>query len=92
MTSIRDLVTQTGLSHDALIRDALPGLSRHVRAPLVTAGIATVRHLARRTDDDLLAVPQFGQRRLEALRAELERVAREQAMNAAGTKPQGGAS
>ncbi|MEV7006832.1 DNA-directed RNA polymerase subunit alpha C-terminal domain-containing protein [Streptosporangium sp. NPDC051022] len=77
MTSIRDLVDQTGLPHDTRILRALTGLTWHVLNPLADAEIATLGRLAQQTDDDLLALPGLGKRRLEALRTELQRVARE---------------
>jgi hypothetical protein len=77
MTSIRDLIIQAGLPSDTPIRDALPGLTWHTRNPLTTAGIGTVGCLAEQTDEGLLDLPGLGQSRLEALRAELQRVARE---------------
>ncbi|MEV4179885.1 hypothetical protein AB0J28_00380 [Streptosporangium canum] len=77
MTSIRDLVAQTRLPHETPILSALPGLTWHTCNPLADAGITTVGRLAEQTDVDLLALPGVGGRRLDGLRAELQRVARE---------------
>ncbi|MFC3984943.1 hypothetical protein [Streptosporangium jomthongense] len=77
MTGIRDLIAQTRLDPDVLIRATLTGLTWHVRKPLADAEITTLGRLAEETDDSLLALPGLGQRRLDALRAELERIAQE---------------
>ncbi|WP_431897858.1 hypothetical protein [Nonomuraea sp. bgisy101] len=78
MTSIRDLAAQTRLPDYTPIASALPGLTWHVRNPLADGGITTIGHLAQQTDDDLRALPGLGQHRLDAIRTELERMAREQ--------------
>ncbi|MDH2425749.1 DNA-directed RNA polymerase subunit alpha C-terminal domain-containing protein [Sphaerisporangium sp. TRM90804] len=72
---MRDLVTQTGLPDNTPILRVLSGLTWHVLNPLADAEIGTLGALAQRTDDDLLALPGFGPRRLDALRAELRRIA-----------------
>ncbi|WP_449065983.1 DNA-directed RNA polymerase subunit alpha C-terminal domain-containing protein [Planomonospora algeriensis] len=49
----------------------LPGLTWHATKPLTQASIRTIGDLAGRADDDLLRLPQFGQRRLDALKTAL---------------------
>ncbi|MEU6712907.1 DNA-directed RNA polymerase subunit alpha C-terminal domain-containing protein [Nonomuraea sp. NPDC046802] len=70
MLSIADLIAKSGLPAVAPVK-ALPGLTWHVTRPLEQAGIATLADLAAQSEDDLLAVPQFGATRLDKLRAAL---------------------
>jgi hypothetical protein len=74
MTSIRDLTTATGLPEDTPLKN-LPGITWHVTNPLARHWITTLGQLAEHTDDDLLAVRGFGQRRLDALRTALQHAA-----------------
>jgi DNA-directed RNA polymerase alpha subunit len=71
--TVAELVAASGLAADAGMV-TLPGLTWHVTRPLKQAGIATVGELASRTDEQLLDVPSFGERRLAALKAALTEV------------------
>ncbi|GAT68934.1 hypothetical protein PS9374_04599 [Planomonospora sphaerica] len=66
------LVAQSGLPDDHPIK-ALPGLTWHATKPLEKANppIIMVEDLAARTDDELLQIPQFGQRRLDMVKSAL---------------------
>ncbi|MBG0818939.1 DNA-directed RNA polymerase subunit alpha C-terminal domain-containing protein [Planomonospora sp. ID82291] len=70
--SMAELVAKSGLPDDHPIK-ALPGLTWHVTKPLEKASIVMVGDLAARTDAELLGVPKFGGRRLEAVKAALAR-------------------
>jgi DNA-directed RNA polymerase alpha subunit len=50
---------------------SLPGLTWHVTKPLREEGFAVVGDLATWSDDELMLVPWFGPRRLEALKQAL---------------------
>ncbi|MFI6179745.1 DNA-directed RNA polymerase subunit alpha C-terminal domain-containing protein [Nonomuraea sp. NPDC051191] len=71
--TIADLIAQTGLPADADITATLPGLTWHVTTPLKRAGITTIGELRARSEAELLEIPQFGQRRLDMLKAALHR-------------------
>ncbi|MEV0616118.1 DNA-directed RNA polymerase subunit alpha C-terminal domain-containing protein [Nonomuraea sp. NPDC050404] len=68
--SVAALIARAGLPGDDAI-SALPGLTWHVTQPLNQEGIATIGDLVDQTDAQLLDVPNFGERRLEALKAAL---------------------
>lgn len=72
-TSVAALIAGAGLPEDADVA-TLPGLTWHVSRPLKQAGIATVGDLATRTDEQLQAVPNFGGRRLQLLKAAIATV------------------
>ncbi|WP_431911702.1 DNA-directed RNA polymerase subunit alpha C-terminal domain-containing protein [Nonomuraea jabiensis] len=71
-TPIADLVTKSGLPDNHPIK-ALPGLTFHVTNPLRDAepSITTVGDLTAYTDADLVGIPQFGERRLDKVKAAL---------------------
>ncbi|MFG2076906.1 DNA-directed RNA polymerase subunit alpha C-terminal domain-containing protein [Nonomuraea maritima] len=69
--TVAELIAQAGLPADADITKVLPSLTFHVTHPLKRDRISTIGDLAARTDDDLLEIWQFGQRRLDMLKAAL---------------------
>lgn len=73
--TVAQLIVRAGLYIDADIATALPGLTWHVTRPLKQDGIETIGDLSARTDEQLLKVPNFGARRLDALKAALAEVA-----------------
>lgn len=77
--TIRELIVATGLSEDTPTLRALGELTWHVLNPLADAELGTLGAIAQQSDEDLLALPGFGPRRLAALRAELRRVANKKA-------------
>ncbi|MER6514781.1 hypothetical protein ABT158_48790 [Nonomuraea sp. NPDC001636] len=70
--TVAELIAQTGLPADADIKATLPGLTWHVTTPLEKAGITTMGGLRVRSDAELLGIPQFGERRLDMLKAALQ--------------------
>ncbi|MEV3986590.1 DNA-directed RNA polymerase subunit alpha C-terminal domain-containing protein [Nonomuraea sp. NPDC049758] len=70
--TIADLIAQAGLPNDADIKPTLPELTWHVTTPLKRAGITTIGELRARSDAELLDIPQFGERRLDMLKAVLQ--------------------
>ncbi|MEU4511697.1 DNA-directed RNA polymerase subunit alpha C-terminal domain-containing protein [Nonomuraea wenchangensis] len=69
--TVAELIARAGLPADADIKTALPGLTFHVTTPLKRGRITTIGDLAPRSDADLLEISQFGQRRLDMLKAAL---------------------
>ena len=69
--SVAVLASRAARPAGTAIADALPGLTWHVTKPLKQAGIVTLADLAARTDEQLLDLPSFGERRLAALKAAL---------------------
>lgn len=72
--SVAALIARAGLAGDADLRVALPKLSRFVIHPLMRSGITMVSALAALSDEELLGVRNFGQRRLTALKTALREV------------------
>ncbi|GAA2701407.1 DNA-directed RNA polymerase subunit alpha C-terminal domain-containing protein [Nonomuraea recticatena] len=68
--SVADLVAKAGLPDNHPIKE-LPGLTWHATNPLKDAQppILTLDDLAARTDNELLQIPGFGGRRLDAVKA-----------------------
>ncbi|MFC4062806.1 hypothetical protein ACFOWE_31330 [Planomonospora corallina] len=87
MDRVRDLVAATGLPGGTRILETLTGLTWHVLNPLADAQIATFDRLAEHGDAELLDLPGLGRRRLDAIRGELRRVAREQAATRRSSAP-----
>jgi hypothetical protein len=69
--TVAELIARAGLPDEADLKSTLPSLTWHVTTPLKKDGIETIGGLRARTEAQLLKVPQFGQRRLDMLKAVL---------------------
>ncbi|MGP4092997.1 hypothetical protein [Nonomuraea sp. KM90] len=72
--SVAALIARAGLPGDAAI-SSVPGATWHLTKPLERAGLRTIAAVASFTDEQLLALQGFGERRMAALKTALTEAA-----------------
>lgn len=73
--TIADLVRVSGLSDDAAIKTALPGLTTRALNCLLRRGLHTIGDLAEHDDESLLDITNFGVGSLDNVRTALAQAA-----------------